>query len=238
MKILADGPEFAAKLFVQCANLLADGSAARGDHFRHEQARENAVFFRDVAANGEPGAFFAAQRDFVFADELADVFEAHGRLMDGLAVQFGDRIDHVRRRDAARRGHFPFARFDEIVVHEREDQVGLDPRAVVIDDAEAVGVTIGGQARGCFGIDHSFAQRREIFFGDVGPGPIEQAIALRAHALHRDTVIGERAVQIAGAAAVERVDYQRRLCLAQRLEMDEFFDALQIVFAEIDFFAG
>jgi len=35
-------------------------------------------FFRDVAANGEPGAFFAAQRDFIFADELADVLEAHG----------------------------------------------------------------------------------------------------------------------------------------------------------------
>ena len=50
-------------------------------------------------------------------------------------------------------------------------------------------------------------------------------------------MIGECAVQIAGAAAVERVDDQRRLCLAQRLEMDELFKALQIVFVQIEFFA-
>jgi len=52
--------------------------------------------------------------------------------------------DHLRRRDTARGGHFPFARFDQIVVHQRKNQVGLDPRAVAIDDAEAVGVPIGG----------------------------------------------------------------------------------------------
>jgi len=37
---------------------------------------------------------------------------------------------------------------------------------------------------------------------------------------------------------MERVDDKRRLCLAQCLEINELFDCeLQIVFAQIDFFA-
>jgi len=51
----------------------------------------------------------------------------------------------LRRRDTARGGHFPIWRVStKIVVHQRKNQVGLDPRAVAIDDAEAVGVPIGG----------------------------------------------------------------------------------------------
>jgi len=77
-----------------------------------------------------------------------------------------------------------------------------------------------------------------FFFGDVGTGSVEKAIAFGAQALHRDAVIVECAVQVAGTAAVERVDDQGRPCLAQRLELHELFEALQIVFAEIDFFAA
>ena len=158
--------------------------------------------------------------------------------MNGLAVQLGHRVDHLRSGDAARRGHFPFARFDQIVVHKREDQVGLDPCAVKIDEAETVGVAVSSQAGRRFRINNSLRQRREILFGDVRAGPIEQAIAFRAHASHRDTVIGKCAVEITGPAAVERVDDQRRLGPAQRLEMDEFFEPLQVAFAQIDFFTG
>jgi len=54
--------------------------------------------------------------------------------------------------------------------------------------------------------------------------------------LHGDAVIGECAVEIAGATAVQRVHDQRRLGFAQCIEADEFFETLQIVFAQIDFF--
>ena len=93
--------------------------------------------------------------------------------MDHLAVQLGHSVDHLRSRNAAGRGHFPFAGFDQIVVHERKDQVGLNPCAVAVDDAKAVGITIGGQPRGSAGVDYGLPQRRKILFGDVGPGPVE-----------------------------------------------------------------
>ena len=83
-----------------------------------------------MAADGQAGAFFAAQGDFIFADELADIFEADGSLIGGLAVGFGDAIDHLRGGDAAAGGHFPAARLDQVVVDEGENVIGLNPSAV------------------------------------------------------------------------------------------------------------
>ena len=148
--------------------------AARREHFGDEQAGEDAVFFGNVAANREAGAFFAAHGDFVFADELADILEADGSLIRCLAVRFCGGVDHLRCCDAAGGGHFPAARFDEIIVNERENVIRGNPGAVAIDDAEAVGVAVGREAGGGAGFFHGVAQRREIFFGDVGAGAIEK----------------------------------------------------------------
>ena len=211
-------------------------AAARGEHFGDEQAREDAVFLRNVAADREPGAFFAAHRDFVFADELADVFEADGSLISGLAVGFRGGVDHLRCGDAAGGGHFPAARFDEVVVDESEDVIGRDPGAVAIDDAEAIGVAVGGEARGGFGFFHGVAERSEIFFGDVGAGAVEERVAIGAHRGDFDAVIGENFVEIACAAAVQGVDDEFRFAFFEDVEFDEFAEALEIVVAKIDHF--
>ena len=68
MQVLAHRPKFAANFLEKRAHLVTDGSAARCGHFCHEEAGEDTVFFGDVSANGESGAFFTAKRDFVFAD--------------------------------------------------------------------------------------------------------------------------------------------------------------------------
>ena len=75
--------------------------------------------------------------------------------------------------------------------------VGRNPGTVSIDDAKAIGVTIGGESRGRTGFGDGLAQRREIFFRDVRTSAIEQTIAIRPHRLDRDAVIGEDAVEIA-----------------------------------------
>jgi len=51
-------------------------------------------------------------------------------------------------------------------------------------------------------------------------------------------MIDQRAVEIAGAAAMQRITTNFDLGLAQRVEMDEFFEALQIILAQIYFFGG
>ena len=112
--------------------------------------------------------------------------------------------------------------------------IGRNPGAVAVDDAKTISVTISGEARGGSGFGDGLAQRGEIFFRDVRSGAIEQAIAIRAHRLDGDAVISEDAVEIAGAAAVQRVNNEFRLAFAENVEADQFSEPLQIVVAKID----
>src|SRR4029077_18003702 len=130
MKIFARGSKGPANLFEELLNLFTDGSVAGGDHFRDEQAGKDAVFFRNVGANGEAGTFFAAESDFIVANELADVLKAHGRLENGLSGGFCCGVEEFRCRNSSSGGQFPSPRLDEIIVYESEDQIGLDPRTV------------------------------------------------------------------------------------------------------------
>ena len=145
---------------------------------------------------GQPRAFLAAHGDFVLLDQFADVLESHGRLKNGRAVMPRDRVHQVRSGHAARRGHFPSARFHDVVVQQREDMIGLHPRAVGIEDAEAVGVAVGRQAHGRFFREHRIAQGAQIFLGNVRARAVEQHVAIGPQSLHVDAVRCERAVQI------------------------------------------
>src|SRR6267378_2215511 len=60
-----------------------------------------------------------------------------------LSARLGRGVNHLRSGDAARGGHVPVTRFDQIIVGQREDLVGGNPRAIAIDDAETVGVAVG-----------------------------------------------------------------------------------------------
>ena len=142
-----------------------------------------------MSANGQPRAFFSAQSNFVFADELADVLEAHRGLMNALSVRLRHRVDHLGGRYAACRGHSPLARFHQVVVNERKNQVRLDPRPIAIHDSKTISVAVGRQTRSRFRIAHGFTQWRQVFFGDVRASPVEKAIALRSNRLHGDAMV-------------------------------------------------
>ena len=209
MQIRAQRPIFAAHAAKERAQLFVEGRLARGHHFRDEQAGENAVFLRNMAANGEAGALLASERDGVFQNQLADVLESDRRLMNFAAVFGGNGVEQMRRGHAARGIQLPAAAFDEVVVEQAENVIGRNPGAVRVDDAEAVGVAIGGQADLRFaGLlrDHGFREQLEIALGDVRAGALEENVALGANGLAAgDAVFGERAIEIAGAAAVQRV---------------------------------
>src|SRR5215475_7891521 len=127
MQVFPYRPIFPADFFEECADLVCNGSATRSDHFCDEQAGEDAVLLRDVAANGEAGAFFAAEGDLIFADVLADVLESYRSLQGGLAVGSCSCVEELGGGDAARGRKVPAASFDEIVVDKGENVVGLNP---------------------------------------------------------------------------------------------------------------
>src|ERR1035441_3440879 len=57
--------EIGTNLGKKSLQLCVEADAARGNHLRHEQAGNHAVFLRDVAADGEARRFLAADGDFV-----------------------------------------------------------------------------------------------------------------------------------------------------------------------------
>src|SRR5262249_52309314 len=140
---------------------------------------------------------FATKRDFVITNELADVLKADRRLERGLAVSSSGGIDKFGCGDAASRRQFPPAGLDEIVVHQRENQVGLHPRTVRIDDAETIGVAVRGEAGGRFGCKDKIAQWHEVFLADVGTGPVEEHIAVSADGFYRNAVLEQNRVEVA-----------------------------------------
>ncbi len=140
-----------------------------GSHFRDEQACQNAIFFGDVPADRQPRALFSTESDFVFTDQLADVLEAHGSLIGGLTMRFGGGVHHLGGSNAASCREIPAAGLDDVVIDEGKNEIGLNPGAIGVDDAEAIGIAIGGQPDICAA---SFtALPREARFSSLTSGP-------------------------------------------------------------------
>src|SRR5882757_11350234 len=59
----------------QLLELLPNAAAAACHHLRHQQAGDEAVLLRHMAADGQTGALLAADRDLVFEDQFADELE-------------------------------------------------------------------------------------------------------------------------------------------------------------------
>ena len=116
--------------------------------------------------------------------------------------------------------------------------IGLHPRAVGIEDAEAVGVAVGCQAHGRFLREHRLAQGTQIFLGHIGPRAVEENVAVRPQGLHGDAVRRERAIQVSRAAAVQSVRHNAEFRVAYRLEIHQLRQALEIGIARIDFLKG
>src|SRR5580698_6475360 len=117
-----------------------------GHHLAAEQSGEDAIFFRDMMADGEAGTFLAADHDFVLLDEFADVLKADGRFMQRDVMMLSQGVDEVGGGDRFTDAVFPAASLDEIIEQESDDVIGLKESSVLVYDAEAVGVTIGGDA--------------------------------------------------------------------------------------------
>ncbi len=112
--------------------------------------------------------------------------------------------------------------------------VGRHPRASGVEYAEAVGVAVGGQSHGGLVLGHGALERREVFFGGIRPGAVEQDIAVGAQRDRWNAALGERAVEIARAAAVQRVVHHGQLRRADFFEVHQLAKPLQIRLARRD----
>jgi hypothetical protein len=160
-----------------------------------------------VAANRHARAFFAAQRDLIFAQERPNVLESDGSFVDLDAVEFGNGVHQVRGRHAARCSKLVAARLQQVIEtpgrecgsakrmsrRDRRCRSGPRRRRLQAPPAPSSPRT-------------AFLQKRKIVFGWVRPfSAVEQHVALARMVGHGDAVLFQDAVEPTGAASVERV---------------------------------
>jgi len=112
--------------------------------------------------------------------------------------------------------------------------VGLNESAVAIENAEAVGVTVGGQTGQRFLFQDQLFQRRQIFFRRIRTAAVEQHVAFGAYRFDGHAVVGQNAVEPARAAAMQGVVGEIPLGLGQDVEANHFLQLLEVRLPRIE----
>ena len=112
-------------------------------------------------ADGKTGALLAADDNFVLLNELADEFESNRGFVQLDFVKFGESVYEIGGSYRLAHAILPGTTFDKVIEQEGDDVIGLQESAVFVDDAEAIGVAIGGNSDVGFLLAHLFAQRFE-----------------------------------------------------------------------------
>src|SRR6185437_8710739 len=191
--------------------LVGQRRTASRDHFRDEQARENPIFLRDVAANRHARAFFAAQRNLILFKIRTNILKSDRCFENRHIVMLGDCVEKMRGGDAARDAKLPAARLDEVIENERQNMIRRHERAVAIENSKAVRVAVLGESRAGFCFLKRLDERFEILFGWIGAGAVEKNIALGANRVNLNAMLREKSVEPARAASVQRVVREGKL---------------------------
>ena len=82
-------------------DLLLDGEAAPRHRLGDQQASQDSILLRHVAADRQAGALLTAQNDLILLDEFPDILEPHRSLVDRNLVILRHGVDQVGGGDAA-----------------------------------------------------------------------------------------------------------------------------------------
>src|SRR6185437_683094 len=216
--------------------LVGQRRTASRDHFRDEQARENPIFLRDVAANRHARAFFAAQRNLILFKIRTNILKSNRCFENRHIVMLRDCVKKMRGGDAARDAKLPAARLDKVVEDERENMIRRKEGAVAIENAEAIGIAVGGESRAGFSLLERLDERLEVFLGGIGAGAVEKNVALGANRVNLNAMLREKSVEPAGAASVQGVVCKGKLRRGDDVETHELGETFEIWLAQVDRF--
>src|SRR5271157_447367 len=212
---------------------LGDFLAGPGQHFHHQGAGEDAVFAQNVAADSETAGGFAAQHGVVLDHGGDHVFEAHGDLIASLAEAVRQAVEQVGGREIADHRATLAADLVEIPVEQQEDVVDGDVVAALVDNGDAVGVAVHGKAQIAAVIAHGGGKQAQ----GVGVGSRRAAAEQRVMALVQEgdaaAGFGENDAERKLADAIHQVDLELEPRLANRLEIDQPLDGIDVFVGEI-----
>ena len=149
-------------------------------------------------------------------------------------MKVGDTIDEMRRRNGSGHAAPPAAAFDKIVDEHCNELVRIDEFASLIQNAESIGVTIGGEAELEGVLLHDALQLAELLVGGFGMMTTEVHVAIRVQDDGGDVLPPEKSVQIAGAGSVQRVVGKLEIRCANFLRVDLRCQVAEIGGANVD----
>ena len=200
--------------------------AGRRHIFQQIKAAQNAVPFRDVAAQGVAPAFLAAQQGVVGNETGPDVFEPDRQLGHRNAVVRRQLVEHHRGGNALDNGA-PFAALQKVMRQQSKDFQRADEPAGFVHQPDAVGVpiqcqTYGGSAGRCPGGRHPAAKFRQV----GGDGfrlrhSGESRVGLGAQLGHGSMPTRQQAGNIAGAGPVHRIHQHGQASIADGVQVNQ-----------------
>src|SRR5580704_6395651 len=183
-----------------------------------------------------PRAFFAAQSDFVVAQQGTDIFEPHRSFVELYAVKLCHCVKKVSSGHASGCTQFVATRFEQVIKHQAENVIWRNERSVAIEDSEPVGVAVSRESRERFLFEDRLLQRPEIFVRRVGPATVEKDVALLSNRRHVHSMAHENSIEPTRAATVKGVANKRALGFLDYVEANHFFELREVSFPRIDAF--
>ena len=207
---------------------LRHGFAGDGQHLHQQRGGVDAVLAGDMPPHGHAAGGLAADDRVGLRHLRGHPFEAHRHLIALLAQTLRHPIQQVAGGVVADAGAVPAPVLHQIVVQQHQQLVGGDEPPLVVDNAQPVGVAVGGDAQIAVLVQHQRRQRLQRIHIGCGQLAAEQGIVAVVDDLQIAAAGGQQHTQAGPAHAVHRVkaDAQRRFFDGVHIHGGE--DAVQI----------
>ena len=137
---------------------LGDGAARHGQHLGQQGCGVDAVLAGDVPLDGQAPGALAADDGVRLGHLGGDPLEAHGHLIALLPQAFRHPVQQMGGGIVAHAGALPAAIFDQVVIEQHQQGVGVDEAALLVDDAQAVRIAVGGHAQIAVPVRHHIGE--------------------------------------------------------------------------------
>ena len=188
-----------------------------------------------MAPDGQTAGGLAADDGVGLRHLGGDVLEAHGDFVALLTHILCDPIQQVGGRVVAHAGAGPAAVFQQVVVEQNQQGVGMEERALLVDDAQTVGVAVGGNAQIAAVVHHVVAQQLQGVSAGGGHFAAKEGVVLLMNDIHVTPAGQQNGAQAALADAIHGVDGDAQVGTLDLLGVNDLQNAVDVLVEGIAF---
>ncbi len=184
-------PDFGHHLVQQLLRRLAGTRR----HLGHQHPHQHAIPFGDMALDADAARLLTADQHVIAEHQIADVIEAHRRLVQGQAVNLGQPVEHLGGGN--RLDHCAgLAAAHQITQRQGHDRVRINEAPRRPDCARPVGIAVHRQTQIIVASGHLFDERNEMPGDRLRVNAVETGVHLAANLNHLRAGFEQQVAQI------------------------------------------